>query len=369
MKILFVSTISSTINAFMIPHIEQLLDQMHLVDVACNIDRDISPRLIHRGCRVFNLEFQRSPLKKENYFAFKNLKKLIHDKKYDVVHTHTPNASACVRLACRKMEKVKVLYTAHGFHFFIGAPLINWLVFYPIERWLSRYTNVLITINKEDYTRAKKSFKAGRVEFIPGVGLNTHKLSGVVVDKLEKRYELGIPVNAVVVLSVGELNKNKNHETVIKAIAKLDNPQIIYMICGQGSLKYHLRELAISLGITEQVKLLGYRTDVSEIYKIADVFALPSFREGLSLALMESMAAGLPVVCSDIRGNRDLIEDGIGGFLVKPDDVKGFATSLKSCIENIGISKSMGLHNIVAIKQYDSAKVKAKLGRVYSNLV
>ena len=228
MKILYVTTISNTVNAFLIPHIQFLIEQGHQVDVAFNIVQEVNSELIELGCKVHNLQFQRSPLKKQNYIAFKKLKKLIQDEKYDLVHTHTPVASACVRLACKSMKNVKVIYTTHGFHFFKGAPLKNWLLYYPIERWLARYTDVLITISKEDYARAKKSFKAGRVEYIPGVGLDTKRFSKVVVDKLAKRREIGVPEDAFVLLSVGELNKNKNHETVIKAVEKLKNPNQKY---------------------------------------------------------------------------------------------------------------------------------------------
>lgn len=365
MKVLYVSTISNTINAFLIPHIELLLEQGHNVDIVCNIKRDISPILIKRGCKVFNIEFQRSPIKKQNYLAFKKLKKLIQDEKYDLVHTHTPTASVISRLACKKLKNITVIYTAHGFHFFKGAPIKNWLLYYPFERWLARYTDVLITINKEDFARAQ-TFKAKRVEYVPGVGLDTDKYSGLIIDKLAKRRELGVSEEAFVILSVGELNKNKNHETVIKAISKLQNLDIYYVICGSGVLNKYLKELAISLGIAEKVILLGYRTDVNEIYHAADIFALPSYREGLPVSLMEAMATGLPVVCSDIRGNRDLINNKIGGYLVKPDNVDGFAASIKNCIEHKDTCKLMGLHNTVTIIQFDSAMVKLKLSRLYN---
>ncbi len=177
------------------------------------------------------MAFQRSPLNKDNCLAYKNIKDLINAEKYDLIHSHTPVASACIRLACRKIENVKVFYTAHGFHFFKGASLINWLIYYPIERWLSLYTDVLITINKEDYDRAKKLLKADRVEYVPGVGLNIKKFSKVIVDKSLKRREIEVPNDAFVVISVGELNRNKNHEIIIKASLILYNMDnlLVYM--------------------------------------------------------------------------------------------------------------------------------------------
>lgn len=366
MKVLYVSTISDTINTFLVPHIQLLLDQGHQVDIACNIVKPINTQLLERECKVFNLGFKRSPFKKSNYKAYKELKNLIQEEKYDLVHTHTPSASACVRLACRKIKKVKVMYTAHGFHFYEGAPMKNWLIYYPIERWLARYTDVLITMNKEDYARAKKSFKVGRVEYIPGVGIDTKKFSDVVVDREEKLRELGLPVDAVVLLSVGELIKRKNHKTAIKAVAKINNPNVYYVICGTGGLEEHLKELAISLGIANRVKLLGYRTDVSEIFKASDVFVFPSYQEGLPVALMESMASGMPCVVSNIRGNVDLIEDGKGGYLIGPEDTDGFTNSILRLLDNAELRVSLGSHNIDEVKKYGLAAVIAEMQRIYS---
>lgn len=166
---------------------------------------------------------------------------------------------------------------------------------------------------------------ASRIEYIPGVGIDTNRFKKIIINHIAKRAELGIPRNSLVILSVGELNKNKNHETIIRAIAKLKKTNIYYLICGQGPLKEYLKELIKKLGMEKQIYLMGYREDIIEFYKIADIFILPSFREGLSVALMEAMACGLPVICSGIRGNRDLIIDGKGGYLVNPNDVEGFA--------------------------------------------
>ncbi len=367
MKILYIATLSGTINAFLVPHIQMLIDLGHKVDIACNITTPIDESLLSRGCRVFEIEFERSPLKRDNYQAYNRLKKVIRDEGYDVVHTHTPVASACARLACRNMENVKVFYTAHGFHFFKGAPIKNWLMYYPIEKWLAKYTNVLITINREDYRRAKGSFKGCRVKYIPGVGLDTRKFSDVEVNKLAKRDELGVPREALIVLSVGELNTNKNHETVIKAIAKLNNQQIHYVICGNGALESHLACLSENLGLSNQVHLVGFRRDVVEICKVSDVFAFPSFREGLPVALMEAMACGLPVICSNIRGNTDLIEDGKGGYFAMPDDIEGFANNINRLINGAKIRSKMSAYNKSIINQFDRANVLKNLRDLYKS--
>lgn len=240
MKILYVTTISNTVNSFLIPHIRLLAEKGHQVDVAFNIVQKVSHELTELGCVVYDIEFQRSPLSRKNYSAYKRLKKLIEREKYDIVHSHTPVASTCVRIACRNIKNLRVYYTAHGFHFFRGAPVINWLFYYPVEKYLSRYTDLLITINKEDYKLASRNFFANKTEYIPGIGLDIEKYNDVNINRFLKRSDLGIPDDAIVLLSVGELNPNKNHETVIRALAKIDNPNIWYLICGVGQSGAHL---------------------------------------------------------------------------------------------------------------------------------
>lgn len=366
MKILYVTTISNTVNAFLIPHIKMLIDEGHQVDVAFNIEQEVKPEIYELGCKVYELTFQRSPLRRDNFRAYKMLKNIIISGGYDLVHTHTPVASAIVRMACRNLNSVKVFYTAHGFHFFKGAPQINWLVYYPVEKLLARYTDTLITINQEDYERAKSKFKAKRVEYIPGVGIDQDKFKTVEVNRDSKRSDLGLPKNAFVVLSVGELNKNKNHEVVIKAIAQIDNSNVYYIICGEGKLDDYLRNLSKRLGIENRVLLLGFREDIPEMCKISDIFAFPSYREGLSVALMEAMANGLPVVCSNIRGNSDLIEDGKGGYLVEPIDVEGFAKYTIELIKNCKLRSQFSDFNHKKIEKYETKNVLNLLEQIYT---
>ena len=264
MHILYVTTVSSTMG-FFTQHVKMLLQQGHTVDFACNVTKPIDPEFIMRGCRVHDLSLSRSPFTKANCRGYKQLKKTIQEGQYDVIHTHTPIASALVRVACRRNKDIKVIYTAHGFHFYKGASWLNWLFYYPVEKWLSRYTDVLITINKEDYERAKRSFKAGRIEYVPGVGVDVEKYGSVVVDRKAKRKELGLAEDDFVLVSTGELNDNKNHKTVIQAVHRLNNPSVKYLICGQGPLKNELLNLVQKLGLEHQIMLLGYRTDIIEI--------------------------------------------------------------------------------------------------------
>lgn len=361
MKILYVTTIGGTI-AFFEHFIRQLLDEGHTVDIATNeIGSNVSACYKEWGCTVYQIDTSRSPLSKGNLNATKQLKMLVEKERYDIVHCHTPVASICTRLACCKARKrgTKVIYTAHGFHFYKGASLKNWLLYYPVEKLCSYFTDVLITINQEDYALAQKKLRAKQVEYVPGVGIDLTRFGQAVVDKPTKRKELGIPEEATLLLSVGELNKNKNHETVIRAIANMD---AYYVIAGEGFLHEHLQNVIDELGLTARVKLLGFRRDIGELCKTADIFVFPSFREGLPVSMMEAMASGLPVVCSKIRGNTDLIDKN-GGVLFDPHNVA-------ACREAIGVViaadvGAMGVENKEKVKIFSEEPVFAKMKEIY----
>ena len=338
MKILYVTTISLTMNSFFKPHIEMLVREGHSVDIACNCnDLALDKLYTDLGCKFYQIDFSRSPLSKDNLKAYKQFKKVVENNEYDVVHCHTPNASVITRLVCKKLRKkkgLKVFYTAHGFHFFKGAPKLNWMFFYPIEKHCARYTDKLITINKEDFELAKRKFKAKEIQYVPGVGIDLSRFGNVSVDREAKRREIGVPTDSFLMLSVGELNENKNHQVVIKALAKLNDPTVHYAIAGVGDKKDYLLDLAKQLGISEQVHLLGYRTDVEELVRTADLFCFPSQREGLGLAAVEAMACGLPVVAAENRGTREFVYPDKNGFLCDCNDEDSFAEAIVKVIND-----------------------------------
>ena len=228
-------------------------------------------------------------------------------------------------------------------------------------------TDTLITITKEDFLRATEKMHASEVEYIPGVGIDVMKFRADVPEELKQqiRQEIGIGMNDVMILSVGELNKNKNHEVVLRAIAKLGRKDVHYVIAGRGMLKYYLEMLAKELGVEEQLHLLGFRTDIKELYKVADVFAHPSFREGLSVAVMEAMASAMPVICSEIRGNTDLIDEGKGGYMFNPADVENAYKALKKVIENSNL-KTLGEYNTKKAEGLDIKVILEKTKVIYS---
>ena len=364
MKILYVTTIGGTM-VFFKNFICSLINKGFKVDIATNTTSSkVSQEYDMWGCKIHQIDTSRSPFNKSNLTAYKQLKKLVECGDYDIVHCHTPVAAMITRLACRKARKkgTKVIYTAHGFHFYKGAPKLNWLVYYPIEKICSYFTDVLITINKEDYALAQRKMKAKKVEYVPGVGIDVSKFANPDVTKEQKREELGIPQDVKLLISVGELNKNKNHEAVIRAIKDLD---VYYIIAGKGDLQDHLQNLIDELNMSNRVRLFGYRTDVAELYAAADIFIFPSFREGLPVSMMEAMASGLPCIASKIRGNMDLIVDGEGGYLCSSTDVDVFAETIKNLVESAELCRKMGKYNLEHIKKFDISVIEKEMEKIY----
>ncbi|TCI46220.1 glycosyltransferase family 1 protein [Exiguobacterium sp. SH3S2] len=368
MKILYVTTVSNTANAFLIPHVRWLKENGHSIDITFNIDQEIKNELKEVVENIFVSKFNRSPLNIKNFFAYRELRKIIDKGGYDLVHTHTPVASAFVRYSLRKNKMTKVIYTAHGFHFHENSSLLSWFLYYPIEKILSKYTDTIVTINQEDFRLATEKLKAGNVAYIPGVGINIEEIKKNETDTSQKRKELGVPDDAFLVLSIGELNRNKNHKVIIRAISRLNNPKIYYVICGKGGLEPSLKKLIKSLNITENVKILGHRNDVHEILQTSNAFAFPSFREGLPVAIMEAMAHGVPVVCSDIRGNSDLISHNTNGYLVPPKDIGGFMNSIDKIYKNEdGMNDLFSSESKQKIERFSNEVIKEEIINLYKN--
>lgn len=321
-KVLFVATVVKThIMQFHIPYLKLFQEAGWETAVASRNDYEIKADCVIPYCDTyFDIPFERMPWKPKNFQAYKMLKQIIDREHYDIIHCHTPVGALIARLAALDARKkgTRVIYTAHGFHFFTGAPLQYWLLFYPPERLLAPVTDVLITINREDFARAQKRLPAKQIAYVPGVGIDTGKFRNLTIDRDAKRRELGFGDGDFLILTVAEMTPNKNHITVLNALAALkgreEYARMHYLIVGRGEMWKSLEESAARLGIADHVHFLGYRTDAPELYRCCDLFAFMSFREGLSVALMEAMSSAMPIVCTKIRGNTDLIEDGVSGL-------------------------------------------------------
>lgn len=310
-RALIITTVSGFVPQFEMNNVKILQELGYEVHYATNyhmpVYTDSNDRLNGTGIIRHQIDFVRSPYHvTKNIKALKQLVNLMRKIKFSLVHCHTPMGGVLGRIAAFKTNTKPVIYTAHGFHFYSGAPMMNWLFFYPVERWLAKWTDCLITINQEDYQRAKTFSVRGEVEYVAGVGIDLEKYQNIQVDRQALRKKLGVPEEAFLLISVGELSKRKNHSVVIQALSQCKEKDIYYIICGSGVLEGKLLKLIEKYTLQERVKLLGYRTDIPELLSISDCFIFPSLQEGLPVAVMEALAVGLPVICSDIRGNRDL---------------------------------------------------------------
>lgn len=372
-KVLVLTTVASMIEVSNMENIALLQEMGYEVHVACNFKKgntytldqveEFKKRLESINVSYHHMDFARNLVHiKDHINSYKNLVRIIKENKYEFVHCQTPIGGAIGRLAC-KATNTKCIYTAHGFHFYKGAPLVNWLVFYTAEKILSRYTDILITINKDDYNLAKKKFTKTNVLYVPGVGIDIEKFSLDKADRAIKRKELGLNDDNIMLLSVGELNVNKNHEVVVKALGELQNPKIKYYICGRGPCQEKLEKLIKKYGLEENVFLLGFRNDISQLCKATDIYMFPSFREGLSIALMEAMASGVPSIVSDIRGNRDLINNDVGMY-VDPVNVNEWKDALeKMCLCD---RQKYSINNRERVKGFSKEVVLKEMKKIYN---
>lgn len=403
-KVLMVASVASMIDQFNRPNIRLLLDLGYEVHVMCNFRegntcsgqriKELQKTLKNMNVICHQWDCPRSIVPAVKCCrAFMQLWKLTSREQYEWIHCQSPIGGALARLVMHR-RGIRVIYTAHGFHFYRGAPLKNWLLYYPAERLLAYWTDVLITVNKEDYRFAKRKLRASKIYYIPGVGIDTAMFAGLqpqcarksTREQFCRKYH--IPQDAIVLLSVGELNRGKNHRMVIGALAALARQDVHYLICGQGKLRRKLQQYADRRGVGNCIHLPGYQEHIEWIYPNADLFVFPSVREGMPVALMEAMAAGMPCVVSDIRGNRELIQDiaetancgrrasdaaapantksgGIRFSLKQPWQLR---QGLARMIEDDRLRQECGRHNQEKIRKYDQAVVQRKMRKIYQKM-
>ena len=369
-KVLLTATVQSHIAQFHRPLAEVLHEHGYAVHVAArnNLGEKNGLKLDFAD-KVFDVPFSRSPKSPDNVKAYFQLKKILAADTYEVVHCNTPMGGIVTRLAAVKARKqgTRVFYTAHGFHFYKGASKKNWLVFYPVEKIMAGFCDTLITITKEDRRLAGQKFHTN-VEHIHGVGVYTERYHAVSdAEKLQMRSKEGLKDSDFVILCTGELNQNKNQKALIKAAAELKEsiPGLKILLAGNGPLEQELRMQIRELGVEDEVRLLGYRTDLEKVTPAADLVVSCSYREGLPLNILEAMLCRKPVVASVNRGHRELVRTGYNGYLVPPDSPAKYAEAIKKIYSSRKLAEQLGENGFRMAQPYTAASVKKELSRIY----
>jgi len=375
-KILYVaSKVKLHINLFHTPFFKKLKEDGYEVHVCASNDYANKDECVIPWCDVFHeVLFNRIPFHPDNIRAYLKLKKIIDTGGYDIIHCHTPIGGALARLAARGARKkgCKVIYTAHGFHFFKGAPLLNWMLYYTAERFLSWMTDLIITINEEDYTRAQR-FRGPVIVKMNGVGIDVSEFSEQAdcdCDCAGILEEIGIPKNGIVLVFAGEMSYRKHQDFLLKVLLGIEPIKDVYLIlAGEGSYAEKYRKKAIGLGVDDRVFFLGFRKDIDSLMCASDMYVSASRQEELPVNIMEAMASGLPIVCFDIRGNSDLVENGRGGYLVPPDDCDEFSKRILELIGNAGKRDEMADFNRARILYYSRDRIVNEMMDLYKKVL
>lgn len=366
-KILYVTTVSSTVNAFLVPHIKMLIENGYKVDCAFSINKPLDNSLVKLGVNQYEIPFSRNPLGVGNIKAFNRLLEIQRRNEYDIIHVHTPIAALYGRLLKLKFPRLRTIYTAHGYHFLKGCSKLGWILYYPIEKVMAKFTDVIININKEDYEITKEKLRPKKCYLLNGVGLDLGKYKKLSEEEIsEKKKELGLSDSDFIVLMIAELNKNKNHIQLINAIEILSKQYSnIKVLCiGDGGLKDELEEMIHLRNLQNNVFMLGYREDVNNLINVSDIGILMSYREGLPRNIMEFMACGRKIIATDIRGCRDLICNETIGTLVNVGDYEETAKA----IEKYYLLGDRNFEVSHEINKYDIQSVNKELLRVYEEI-
>jgi len=368
-RVLFCATVDYHFTAFHMPYIKWFKDNGWEVHIAANGERNI-PYVDKK----FNLPIQRSPFNFKNIKALKDLKNIIDENNYEIIHCHTPMGGILTRLAAHKSRvkgTTKLIYTAHGFHFCRGAPILNWLLYYPIEKFMAPLSDCLITINKEDYELSNRSLNVKRIEHIHGVGIDTEVFKPI--DELNKqvvRESFGYQPDDFLLFYAAEFNKNKNQQFLLHSLSLIKDElsNVKLLLAGEGALLNECKQLANQLGISHMVDFLGFRKDIKEILPICDVAVGSSLREGLPVNIMEAMSCGLPIIAVDNRGHRELVTNNKNGWLVERNDFKGFSSAIIDLVKSKGLKERLGSNSRkIIMRKYSIDKVILEKSEVYKS--
>lgn len=378
MKRILITSTDVMMYQFILPHVQFLSENGFIVDVACSFAEGYKREGYHKSIsehlplssKFYSVDLCRSPYSLKNIKGLNELKQIIQEGNYNIIWTNEPVMGVMTRLAAHFLngKKTKILYLVHGYQFYRGAPKINWLA-YPIEKIMSSMCDAICVINWEDFYFTKKHMPDKQCFHVDGIGLDVDKFKSVVIDRDEKRLALGFVPDDILILSVGELQKRKNHESILKAVAKIQSDNIKYLICGCGELEEYLKKLALKLGVLDKLYLLGHRYDIAEILKCVDIFAHPSIREGLGIAALEAMASGLPLVTSNVQGIKDYVIDGETGFVNSPYDIDGYKKSIETLIYDYRLRLKIGENNKLYCSKYDISSSMRQMIDIINSLV
>lgn len=321
------------------------------------------------GINIIDIPFRRGGFI-TNIFQIPVLNKFLKREKFDIVHVHTETGGFMLRLSCLIQSKcnTKFVYTPHGMSFWKGSSLKSQLVYRPLERWICSAMDMNLGMNMEELENLKRWNKR-TAHYVHGVGLNVARMQNPARSREQMREEFGLTESDKFIASIGELDDNKNHITVIKALATLGRKDFKYVVCGVGPNKDMLLAEAEHMGLKENVILAGYRSDIPDVLNAADIFVFPSFHEGMPVSALEAMACGLPIICSDIRGNVDIIREGDNGYLFQPSDVETLARKLEYLLDDAEKRKVMGLKNKENVKDFSLESVTEELKRIYKSVL
>lgn len=335
-KVLIVASTSGFIKGFLLSDAKMLQEMGYEVHCAANHKAMVTfkaEELFPRYNIIFHqVDFPPNrPFSRETLCAARQYLDIINNIHFDLIHCHSPIVGAIVRFLGVKYRKNggKIIYTTHGLAFSKDSDWKSKLLYGTTEWLCAKLCDKVITINHDDFKMMKKLSPKNTVH-INGVGVNTEKFHHVNINRNEYRESLGISVEQKMVLTVGEISKRKNQKIIVRALSKLDD-SYVFVICGKvmndGTIYNELVKMAKQLHVN--LKFLGFRSDIPEILKCADVFVLPSLREGLCFAGVEALASGIPVVGSNVKGVKDFIIDGKTGYLSAPCDADMFAQKIE----------------------------------------
>lgn len=369
-KILFTASIAYHFKAFHLPYLKWLQDQGFETHVACNTIIDL-PFVD----KVWDVPFARNPFAPQNIRAYLQLKKIIDRENYLLINCHTPAASVITRLAAIDARKLntKLIYTAHGFHFFKGAPLKYWVLFFPVEKFLTQMTDAVITINSEDFNLIKKTgSKKANYFLIPGIGVNRLNFHPVEINIQQNlRKEKNISLHKKILIYSAEFIPRKNHQFIIESVASYPETfqNMLILFAGKGKDEIKLVEKVNELKLNHIIKFIGFRTDIDEIYKLSDIGISSSKQEGLGLNLVEEMMCGLPLIATEDRGHKEIISHNKNGLLFPQSDKKAFANAVQKLVSDPGLYQRFRKNAIIDGEKFELSKSLRAVTAIYKQYI